>query len=310
LTDGLYNKIMFVGKESPDKQAIKESIMNKSLCGVVLEKMGKFSFTIAILALLLPIAAVSQTNIENGHVINIDLLAIDACLGSFTNAIGNQDTLYRFRSGLSVDFNISSRLFLRIDGKSFWSGTDTGWTIAGGVGYAIEKDYYPSRPYTNVFVSDQYIGGGWIERTSTVVKGTCQSITAKIVEAGIEKQFLNRYDEEFPSGIIYQVDQWESINDTVLYVGYRWANYYTESIAMEAFNLYAHGLLGLKNRDISTDSYANSSGLMSTTSKDQNVALGAEIGINWYITTASIQIYDGEFHFYCGINIPLTFVSK
>ncbi len=272
--------------------------------------MSKSLFFCAMLLLSLPFVAFSQTSIEAGHVLNIDLLGVDAGLGSFTNAIGNQATLYRFRSGLSLYYNPTSRVFCRLDGKAYWSGTDTGWTVAGSVGYAIEKDYYPSRPYTNVFVYDQYIGGGWIERSTTVVKGTCQSITARIIEAGIEKQFLNRYDEEFPYGNVYEVNQWESIDDTILFIGYRWANYYTESIAMEAFTLYAHGLLGFKDRSISTDTYEYGSGLVSTTGSDRNVALGADIGISWYIVTASLQLYNAEFLLYLGINIPLTFIFR
>ena len=285
--------------------------MKKSLRGAaVIATMGKSPILFAILSLLLPIAAVSQTSIEQGHVLNVNLLGIDAGIGSFNNGAGSPDALYRFSSGLSLDYNPASRVFCRLDCKAFWGGTDTGWTVAGSIGYAFEKEYYPSRHYTNVFVSDQYIGGGWIERTTTVERGTCQSITAKIVEVGIEKQFLNRYDEAFPSGIVYEVDQWDAINDSILYAGYRWANYYTESIAMEAFTLYAHGLLGLKDRDIVTDSYAKVSGLTETVSKDQDVALGAEIGITWYIVTASLQLYNGEFLFYCGFNIPLTFIFR
>jgi hypothetical protein len=265
---------------------------------------------IAALLFSIPTLASSQTTVDQGRVINITLQAINAGIGSYQSCIGTRDTLYRFRSGLSVDFNPSSRIFIRLNGNWYWGGTDNGGSLSGGVGYAIRKDYYPSRSYTNVFVSDQYLGGGWIERTTTIERGTCQSITAKTIEAGLERQFLNRSEEQFPTGNVYEVDQQEKMNDTVLYIGYRWANYYTMSIAMEAFTCYAHGLIGFKDRAIRTDSYAYAAGLTTTTSKDNSVAVGAEFGIDWYIVNASLQLYDDEFLFYCGFRIPLTFVFK
>lgn len=79
---------------------------------------------------------------------------------------------------------------------------------------------------------------------------------------------------------------------------------------MQAFTLYAHGLLGFKDRGILTDSYVYGSGLTETQSEDRNVALGAELGVNWYIVTASLQVYNGEFLFYLGFSIPLTFIFQ
>jgi hypothetical protein len=275
-----------------------------------LEVAMKIPLLFVAIFFISPAAALSQVAIEQGRVVNVSLQAINAGIGSYQSCIGTRDTLYRFRSGLSVDFNPSARIFVRLDGGWCWGGTDNGGTVAGGVGYAIRKDYYPNRPYTNVFVSDQYIGGGWIERTTTIEKGTCESITAKIIEAGFEKQFLNRSEEQFPTGTVYEVDQQEKINDTVFYLGYRWANYYTMSIAVQAFTLYAHGLIGFKDRAIQTDSYDSTAGLSTTISNDSNVALGAELGIDWYIVNASLQLYNGDFLFYCGFRIPLTFVSR
>lgn len=249
---------------------------------------------------------------NQGSVVHLSLNLVDAMFGNYTNLEDEGTMVTMLASGLSADFNPFPRYFFRIEGSYNYDlgieGSMTGAEIGAGIGYAFKKAYYERAPYTNVFVKDTPIGGGWIERETTIETGTCRALKTQILEAGFIKLFMHRWEYEF---FYYgnEEDKSEDIGDLIFYAGYRMANYYKQSVSRQAIIFYAHALLGFKDRDIESEIYEDGySDHYFLTDSDKGLALGAEVGVDAYITFFRLRYYAGEVAFHAGFRIPLSFV--
>ncbi len=211
---------------------------------------------------------------------------------------------FDFHSGLSFDHFNGSTLFH----LAFMGGYGDLKYISGelGLGFSL-----PGSRFLKDQLASRILN---VERTPTYygeqVKYTYQRLRTdiarlRLLEIGVFSLLWSEYAESYPPNdpliygtMYYNIDAIDyHANDLILYLGYRMMKVPRQNFTTSEFSWYIRGLLGytIRQADVWDNSYNTFS-----LSRDPEPALGAEIGLKFYITQIRAGIYGGFPYFSIG----------